>query len=209
MLADKLDLIFDAWLTLKLGGEDVRVFVIFVLVLGLATAIVANTSTGIAAECSYGNFKEYLRGACELSDLVDAASASMDEPTKALMAENCSSALPERWLVGTWKTGKVTLTITKQGDGFVWNYDRKAGQMTKTWGEKATAEAGGRVEVIKGCDVELKGAYTAYGGSGAPGRNPIGWPMTFSLVLVKPNVLLGTGLGYGQKTFRTGYIKEK
>jgi hypothetical protein len=186
----------------------VRILIYLIFVLGLSAGVIASPSIGAATDCSTAAYKQYKSGACELADLVAAASVRMNEPTKALMAKTCSSASSGGWLVGTWKIGKITLSIKKQSDGYVWHYDRKAGQMTKIWGKKATAQAKGRVDVVKGCAVELKGAYTAYGGKGARGRDPIGWPMTYSLALVKPYVLVGEGLGYGQRKFRT-YFKKK
>jgi hypothetical protein len=151
---------------------------------------------------------QWMGGACELTELRAALLAKMDDKNKAALAENCSSALPERWLAGTWHAEQTTLVIEKKGDGYVWNFDRKSGQMSKTWGEKETATATGSVSTIKGCQIELKGAYTAFGGAGQKGRNPVGWPMSYTLDLIAPAHLAGTGLGYGQKPYRMIFSRK-
>ena len=179
-------------------------------VAGAAMVSAAATRTVSAAEdCAAVAPRDWMGGACALTDLGSSLARRMDEPTRVSMAENCASASPDRWLVGSWQMQQSTLTIGKKGDGYVWNYDRKVGQMSQTWGEKETAQGTGRVALIKGCRIELKGAYTAFGGPGARGRNPIGWQMDYALDLIAPKYLAGTGLGYGQKPFRVMFTKSE
>lgn len=183
---------------------------LFLVVAGAAMVSAAASRVVSAAEdCAAVAPREWMGGACAPADLGSSLARRMDEPTKASMAENCASAVPDRWLVGRWQMQHSTLTIDRKGDGYVWNFDRKAGQMSQTWGEKETAQGAGRIAVIKGCRVELKGAYTAFGGAGARGRNPIGWQMDYTLELVAPKYLAGTGLGYGQKAFRVMFSKSE
>ena len=181
------------------------------LVLALTTALTMTASSPAASaeDCPSVTPQRWTRGDCKIADLRASLFKTMDESARALISDDCSSVSPEKWLVGTWKIGQTMLIIVKNGDGFDWKMDRKVGQVSQTWGEKEAAQGTGRVASITGCKAELKGAYTAYSGRGAMGRNPIGWQMDYSLDLVALDHLAGTGIGYGQKPYRILFGREK
>ena len=162
-----------------------------------------------AQDCSSVEPRRWMTGVCERADIRLSIAARLDEPSRAKVASDCSTISPTQWLPGIWKMGETTLTITRSGDDFQWKMNRPKGQISQTWGEKETAQGAGRVASIDGCKVSLKGAYTAYGGIGATGRNPIGWQMDYSVELIAPDVLAGDGIGYGQKRFRVLFTQQR
>ena len=181
------------------------------LVAGIAAALsTAPPSTATSAEdCSSVTPQRWFGGACELSDLRISLSQRLDGPSKAMISDRCSATSPELWLPGIWQVGETTLSIVKDGAGYAWKMNRSSGQVSQAWGEKETAQGAGRVSSISGCEATLKGAYTAFGGTGARGRNPIGWQMDYTLDLIAPTVLAGEGIGYGQQPFRIVFTKRK
>ncbi|MSO54771.1 MAG: hypothetical protein EXQ90_06595 [Rhodospirillales bacterium] len=183
--------------------------ILFIAGIAAVLCFVAPFPAASAEDCLSVTPQQWIASTCELSDLRMSLSKRLDEPSKAMIAGNCSSTPPERWLPGTWKVGETTLTVARDGDGFDWKMDRAQGQVSQTWGEKETARGAGRVSSIEGCKAILKGAYTAFGGAGAKGRNPIGWQMDYTLDLIAPTVLAGAGIGYGQRPFRIIFTRQK
>ena len=123
---------------------------------------------------------------------------------------DCEGQAAEQWLAGVWHSAfagddKVTVEIRRAGSEFVWKYDRGAGVVTQRWGQKATAQATGKVTLVDGCTVELRGRYSAYGGT----QMAVGTPMEYSMVFDGRLTMSGSGLGFGRERFRDRWVKAQ
>ena len=122
---------------------------------------------------------------------------------------DCEGKPAEQWLTGVWHSAfaagdKITVEIRRAGSEFVWTYDRAAGVVTQRWGEKPTARAAGKVTSVDGCAVELRGAYTAYGGT----QRAVGSMMEYSMVFDGGLTMSGSGFGFGRERFGDRWVKR-
>lgn len=106
------------------------------------------------------------------------------------------------WLIGNWSMEKQLLSIRQEGGRLVWRYDREPGLVTARWGVKATAVAEGTVNLVRGCEIELQGHYTQYGGTPRAVGSPMEYRLHFDGV-----ALAGSGLGWGKERFAVRWRK--
>jgi hypothetical protein len=131
-----------------------------------------------------------------------AASAAAQAPT---YSGDCAGRPAEDWLPGRWTSAdeKIEVRFVRDGGRIVWRYDRASGVVTERWGEKKTATAEGEVVSVAGCAVEMRGRYTAYGGT----SRAVGTPMEYSMTYDGRGGLAGSGLGFGRERFSTRWVK--
>ncbi len=119
-------------------------------------------------------------------------------------AADCT-APPDQWLVGQWGMPHTQVTFRREGKEIVWEYVREAGVVTQRWGEKQPATAKGTVTRITGCEIEMKGKYTSFGGT----QKAVGTPMQYLVVFDGAATLQGKGLGFGKEWFETRWMRAQ
>ena len=139
---------------------------------------------------------------------------SMVTPGVAAWAETtpdmlCNGRKLDDWLVGRWEVGEAAEVIfLRRDEEIMWSYTRMAEIMPQRGGgrrQPATAE--GEVHVVTNCAIELRGAYTSYGGADA--RRVVGTALNYDLIYDGRDELKGTGIGWSKKTFQMRLRKRK
>jgi hypothetical protein len=95
------------------------------------------------------------------------------------------------------------VVFRRESKDIVWEYQREAGVVSPRWGEKQPATAKGTVTRVQGCEVEMKGKYTSYGGT----QKAVGTPMQYLVAFDGARMLQGKGLGFGKEWFETRWMK--
>lgn len=119
----------------------------------------------------------------------------------ALASSDC--AAPDQWLIGEWGMPHTKMTFRREGKDIVWDYVREKGVVTQRWGEKQPATAKGTVTRIAGCDIEMKGKYTSFGGT----QKAVGTPMQYIVTFDRARTLSGKGLGFGKEWFEVRWLR--
>ncbi|MGQ0677225.1 MAG: hypothetical protein ACT4N4_14230 [Rhodospirillales bacterium] len=122
-------------------------------------------------------------------------------PPPARAAE-CASP-PDAWLLGNWGTSLTHVRFAREGKDIVWEYRREPGVVSERWGEKQPATARGTVARVTGCEIELKGKYTSFGGT----QRAVGTPMQYLLTFDGQRMLQGKGLGFGKEWFEARWLR--
>lgn len=119
-------------------------------------------------------------------------------------AADCASP-PDAWLIGSWGTPLTHVQFKHEGKDIAWEYRREPGVVTERWGEKKPAIAKGIVTRVQGCEVEMKGAYTEYGGT----QKAVGYPMQYLVTFDGARMLQGKGLGFGKEWFEVQWRRAQ
>lgn len=138
-----------------------------------------------------------------LGGCADSLNTSRAGKTVVQNAE-CHGLRPEKWLAGGWGAQNTRVTIQASDGTFTWEYTRDPGATSERWGLKEPAKAYGTVSRINGCEIDLDGHYTAYGGT----PRAVGSPMTYRMKYDGSRILAGTGLGWGRETFQVRWSKR-
>jgi len=124
-------------------------------------------------------------------------------PSAARAAE--CAAPPDAWLLGEWGMSHTKVVFRRAGKDIVWDYLREPGAVSPRWGEKQPATATGTVTRVQGCEIEMKGRYTSYGGT----QKAVGTSMQYVVTFDGAGMLQGKGLGFGKEWFETRWIKAR
>ena len=116
----------------------------------------------------------------------------------------CSGLPAEEWLLGEWGTRNTRVTFQKAGGNITWTYIRDSGVMSERWGLKEPARGDGSVRRINGCEIEMGGFYSSFGGT----QRALGTSMDFRMTYDGAGRLSGTGLGFGKEKFEVFWLKR-
>jgi len=119
-------------------------------------------------------------------------------------AAECA-APPDAWLLGSWGTTLTHVEFKREGKDIVWEFRRESGVVTQRWGKKEPAKARGTVTRVQGCEIEMKGKYTEFGGT----QKAVGTPMQYLLTFDGERMLAGKGLGFGKEWIETLWLKAQ
>lgn len=117
----------------------------------------------------------------------------------------CNGLPAERWLVGEWGSPNTQVDFRIAGDNITWTYNRDAGVMSERWGLKQPARGDGSVRRVNGCEIEMGGFYSSYGGT----QRAVGTPLDFWMTYDGSRRLTGTGLGFGKEKFEIFWLKKE